>query len=76
MTRAGYVELAKKYSSVISRANSKQEEDVWLEMVYVTAQVLAQDNVEFNRELFWQACGVGEIEIGYMLCDNLAEITQ
>lgn len=74
MTRKNYRYLAQAYYGVLMRLDSPEGVEAWLDMVWASARVLAQDNERFSYEVFWRACGVheavGESQLAYMLNGN------
>jgi hypothetical protein len=62
MSRKFFIDLAHSYRDIRPPEDATQLRAMWLHCVTVTANSIAQQSAQFNRERFYEACGLAEHE--------------
>jgi len=62
LSRKFFIDLAHSLRDIRPPADAAQLRAMWLHCVTVTANSIALQSAQFNRERFYEACGVAEHE--------------
>lgn len=60
LTRRFFTKLAADFKEARPQSIDSREHAVWMLMVIITANALAVQNAMFNRQRFYEACGMPE----------------